>query len=191
MPRVSIITPTDLTTNRQYMHQNEFIHRDLKPEVHTPALSRPSIPDTNTYQNLLVQDSTYWKIKIGDFGISKSTVGTTARTQTGTRHFMAPEIIWQSRANYTKAVDIWSLGAVLFLMLTGQMLFSSSEKLLAYYSAKDGAERLFPVYPLEERSVSDDAVMFLRGVLAPLPWDRPGARECLLSPWLRGVVEPV
>ena len=55
-------------------------------------------------------------VKIGDLGIAKVLKNNVAQTQIGTPHYMAPEI-WKNRP-YTLAADVWSLGCLLYEMLT-------------------------------------------------------------------------
>ena len=81
-----------------------------------------------------------WWVKIADFGISKrATEGLTAlRTLAGTPAFMAPEILGfiplddRSDDSYTNTVDIWSLGVITFLILTGETLFRDQRRLGQY-----------------------------------------------------------
>ena len=82
-------------------------HRDIKPE------------------NILLMD-TDLTVKIGDFGLAKI-VGEASFTTTlcGTPSYVAPEILASGKARrYTKAVDIWSLGVVLYICLCGFPPFS-------------------------------------------------------------------
>ncbi|MCJ1269155.1 hypothetical protein MMC22_009044 [Lobaria immixta] len=111
-----------------FMHDKEFAHRDLKP---ANILVKHKGPD--------------WWVKIADFGISKrATEGLTAlRTRGGTPAFTAPEAhdFFQSddRLNdpYTNAVDIWSLGVITFLILTGVTLFKEVRSLRLYAAGRD------------------------------------------------------
>ena len=63
-------------------------------------------------------------IKITDFGLSKH--GNRARTTCGTAAYLAPEIIIGKI--YTKAVDWWSTGLVLYQMLSGYFPFSGDHQ---------------------------------------------------------------
>ena len=82
----------------QAIHNGNIIHRDLKPE------------------NILFDDINKidFKIKIGDFGISKKAPNTL--TQIGTNFYIAPEIMQGKK--YNNKVDIYSLGCIIYELFT-------------------------------------------------------------------------
>ncbi|KAL3476005.1 kinase-like domain-containing protein [Aspergillus californicus] len=100
----------------RYMHESSFVHRDLKP------------------LNILVAEpGPRWHVKLADFGLAKSMDGTVLATQAiGTRGYMAPELVEESTTEYTPAVDIWALGAVVFCMRTCSPPFLSTRQLIEY-----------------------------------------------------------
>jgi len=83
-----------------YMHDEGVVHRDLKPE------------------NLLYyspdEDS---KIMISDFGLSKMEESGLMATACGTPGYVAPEVLAQKP--YGKAVDVWSIGVISYILLCG------------------------------------------------------------------------
>ena len=83
----------------EYLHSNNLVHRDLKPE-----------------NAVIAADGT---IKICDFGMAEAH-GAVIRHGSGTAPYMAPEII-HAHAGFAahKAHDIWALGVVLYVLLTG------------------------------------------------------------------------
>ena len=96
---------TELSNGLKDIHSNNVIHRDLKPE------------------NIFI--SSDHLIKIGDFGISKILDGTDyAKTFCGTYCYMAPEIIKGEK--YSKKVDIWSLGCIIYELCTLNRCFDSN-----------------------------------------------------------------
>ena len=64
---------------------------------------------------LLASKASETLIKVADFGVSKILrPGTEMKTQVGTQHYQAPEIFNRDSPTYTKQVDIWSMGILLF-----------------------------------------------------------------------------
>ena len=99
---------TELSNGLKDIHSNNVIHRDLKPE------------------NIFI--SSDHLIKIGDFGISKILDGTDyAKTFAGTYSYMAPELI--NGEKYSKKVDIWSLGCIIYELCTLNRCFYSNNML--------------------------------------------------------------
>jgi serine/threonine protein kinase len=146
-------------------------------------------------QNILVVcKGPDWWVKIADFGISKRAIeGFTAlRTLTGTPAFAAPEILGfiqsgnRSDDSYTNAVDIWSLGVITFLILTGETLFKDQRRLGQYVAGTF----TFPSHTLSAKQVGGQGCAFVRSLMAPKSEDRPGAKESLQHPWLDCLTEP-
>ena len=89
----------------QHFHALNIIHRDLKPE----NIFLPSQDNDES-------------IKVGDFGLATTTSDTNSLTQyCGTMDYMAPEVqsLRHTTASYTKSVDIWSAGIIVYAVLTG------------------------------------------------------------------------
>jgi len=83
-----------------YMHDQGVVHRDLKPEN---LLYYSPDPDS--------------KIMISDFGLSKMEESGVMATACGTPGYVAPEVLAQKP--YGKAVDVWSIGVISYILLCG------------------------------------------------------------------------
>lgn len=92
----------------EYLHSQNIIYRDLKPE------------------NILLDSDGH--VKLTDFGLSKEGVtdNHSAHSFCGTPEYLAPEIL--RRAGHGKGADWWSLGALLYEMLTGMPPFYSRDR---------------------------------------------------------------
>jgi serine/threonine protein kinase len=131
-----------------------------------------------SYQNVFVMStSPQWWVKIADFGISKriNSDQTALRTRIGTPRYLAPEVEDDELldSDYTQAVDIWSLGCVVYHVLVREPPFLTT-------SSKS---KPFPEAQLESRSL-DMALKFLRTLLVRDPSQRATARDALSSDWL-------
>lgn len=98
----------------KYLHGKSIIHRDLKPE------------------NILMVSKSSNEIRISDFGLSRVLgVGSFMKTMCGTPQYLAPEVLIESTGGaqaprgYDKAVDLWSLGCILYIILSGLAPFSA------------------------------------------------------------------
>ena len=96
-----------------YLHSKGIVHRDLKL-------------DNVMVDGLETGDPNKIRVKLIDFGMSKFTHHGDSKinltTYAGTLDFMAPEIL--EGLDYDLTCDIWSMGVVLYMMMTGNMPFS-------------------------------------------------------------------
>ncbi|XWS75463.1 hypothetical protein CRYUN_Cryun01aG0090600 [Craigia yunnanensis] len=110
----------DVAKGMAYIHGLGFIHRDLKSD------------------NLLIAADK--SIKIADFGVARIEVQTEGMTpKTGTYRWMAPEMI-QNRP-YTKKVDVYSFGIVLWELITGLLPYQEKTSVQAAKSVVDSGAR--------------------------------------------------
>lgn len=168
-----------------YLHSRGIAHRDLKPE------------------NILVHEGL---IKITDFGLARLSENKSfMRTLCGTPQYVAPEIIMMASRQddpnadaaampgYTTSVDMWSLGVILYLLLTGRQPFSTDHnRALSLYSQIENVVYNWPVvedFAPEDAEfftpVSDSARDLVRKLLQARPADRLNAAGALEHPWLQ------
>lgn len=133
-----------------HLHKLDFIYRDLKPE------------------NILVDSNGH--LRITDFGLVKTQMHckTTTTTFCGTPEYIAPEMLQQQP--YTRAVDWWSFGILVFEMLTGLPPFYD-ENTNKMYRMILTDQVVFPSY------VSEEAKDFISKLLDRNPETRLGASE--------------
>eukprot|EP01062_Namystynia_karyoxenos_P051678 TRINITY_DN406_c1_g1_i1.p1 TRINITY_DN406_c1_g1~~TRINITY_DN406_c1_g1_i1.p1 ORF type:complete len:865 (+),score=210.01 TRINITY_DN406_c1_g1_i1:78-2597(+) len=143
----------------EYCRKCDIIHRDLKAD------------------NIMLD----WQghCVLTDFGFAVHS-GQADRRSCGTLAYMAPEVITQQTC--TNKVDWWSLGVLVFIMLTGAYPFLRPE-------AKATAEAICRgqiIFP-EQPRVSSGAVLFVSDVLRKNPGNRPGSfQEIADHHWFRG-----
>lgn len=156
----------EIVLGLEYLHNSGVIYRDLKPE------------------NILLTDDGH--ICMTDFGISKQgLLAEDSRTATfcGTPEYLAPEVL--EGKGYTKAVDWWSFGTLMYEMLTGLPPFYSQDVQQMYFKimhAKleipehlDEATKSMVVGLLERdpnKRLADAAIIKAHPYFAGTEWDK-------------------
>ncbi|KAJ5675687.1 kinase-like protein [Penicillium macrosclerotiorum] len=164
----------DITTNLlnglRIMHREGFTHRDLKPGNIFVVQKPPGAS---------------WWVKIGDFGISKRVNHelTALYTSIGTRLYMAPEVTGdldtdEPTSKYTNAVDMWSLGCVVYKIATQVVPFPAGRDLWRFCAGGP-----FPGQPLLDR-ITAEGTDFVKRLLVLDPRDRLSAESALQASWL-------
>ncbi|EJT81601.1 CAMK protein kinase [Gaeumannomyces tritici R3-111a-1] len=153
----------------KYLHDRGIVHRDIKPE------------------NILLMDREL-HVKLADFGLAKI-IGEESFTTTlcGTPSYVAPEILADNRhRRYTKAVDVWSLGVVLYICLCGFPPFSdelTSDSFPYNLSQQIRTGRFNYPSPYWD-SVGDPALHLIDNMLIVDPEKRYTVDQCLNHPWM-------
>lgn len=116
-----------LVDGLKFLHSKNVIHRDLKLENVLICNSQPAKDGQFLYN-----------VKISDFGLSKALgpMEDQATSCVGSRRYVAPEVLRRGQG-YDKAVDIWALGVLTFVLLSGR--FPTENTLAASQSSLDQA----------------------------------------------------
>lgn len=146
-----------------YLHQFGIAHRDLKLE------------------NILMCDnSDTSELKLVDFGLSKMLGPTETSTDPfGTLSYVAPEVLLQKP--YGKNVDLWSLGVIIYVLLSGMLPFDSDDnKETARQTIYDPVPFSHPIWGF----VSQEAKDLIQGLLHKDRTQRTSLETVLCHPWI-------
>lgn len=150
----------------QFMHDHDFIHRDIKAE--NVFCAGPGL------------------VKLGDFGFSTQLTegrGQQLNTFCGSPPYAAPEL-FRDESYLGAPVDIWALGVLLYFMVTAQMPFKAQTVATLKKHILEGVFSI-PGY------VSFQCRKVIEGILKKMPQERLGLQEIRNSDWLKGVAFPV
>ncbi|XP_019705844.1 serine/threonine-protein kinase ATG1a isoform X3 [Elaeis guineensis] len=141
-----------LASGLQVLWKNNLIHRDLKP------------------QNLLLSSTDETPVlKIGDFGFARYlTPQGLADTLCGSPLYMAPEIIQDRK--YDAKADLWSVGAILFQLVTGKLPFDGNTHFQLFQNILATNELQFPEDVLV--NLHPDCIDLCRSLLRRNPVER-------------------
>eukprot|EP00066_Takifugu_rubripes_P021290 XP_011610556.1 PREDICTED: striated muscle preferentially expressed protein kinase [Takifugu rubripes] len=145
-----------------YLHSRRILHLDIKPE------------------NVIVTHMNV--IKIIDFGsaqIYNPLFLKQFSPRLGTLEHMSPEMLKGDVVG--PPADIWSVGVLTFIMLSGRLPFSEKdpqETEARIQAAKFDLSKLY-------QNVSQSASLFLKKILCSYPWARPSIKDCFSNSWLQ------
>ncbi|XP_035478783.2 striated muscle preferentially expressed protein kinase isoform X2 [Scophthalmus maximus] len=146
----------------EYLHSRRVLHLDLKPD------------------NILVTNLN--AIKIVDFGSAQSFNPLSLKhgnSGTEALEYMAPEMVKGEVVG--PPADIWTVGVVTFIMLSGRLPFEDKDPLQVeskILMAKFDPLKLYS-------NVSQSASAFLKKMLSSYPWARATTRDCFTHAWLQ------
>ncbi|MCJ1387046.1 hypothetical protein MMC17_010175 [Xylographa soralifera] len=162
-----------------HLHEKGIVHRDLKLK-----------------NILVVQEGPFWHVKIADFGLSKNTqVSELSTLAKGTESYMAPELR-KSDLNFdddgnhyfeiiepTISVDLWSLGVIMFMLLTRERPFPDGRSLVRYVKAQMRTPNDIWATEWASKLVPAEAHDLVRQLLVLEPFHRITARDASQHLW--------
>ncbi|CAM9417639.1 unnamed protein product [Ectocarpus sp. 6 AP-2014] len=158
---------TKLLSATWYMHQQGIVHRDLKLEN---VVYESTLPDSDIF--------------IIDYGLSKIIERDEDRMNevVGTLYTMAPEVL-NGGVSYDKSCDMWSIGVIAFVLLSGDMPFDTNTKQRLIKAVEDGR---FEFSGRRWNRVSSEARSFIRHMMVKKPSGRYTAGQALQHSWIQG-----
>ncbi|KAL7537060.1 hypothetical protein ACHAWF_005662 [Thalassiosira exigua] len=149
-----------------YLHSRSIVHRDVKPENVLFASSDVASSD----------------VRLVDFGLARKHYRDSFEphmsTVVGTSSFLAPEVL---RRKYDRSCDLWSVGVVAYLLLSGRLPFRGKTNEEVFEAVRGGKVR----YPAEEwGTTSPEGRDFVAKLLKVNPKKRMTAEKALRHPWM-------
>jgi protein kinase D len=141
--RITKFLITQILDALRYLHFKNIVHCDLKPE---------NVLTANT-------DSALPQVKLCDFGFARI-IGEKSfrRSVVGTPAYLAPEVL--SNQGYNRTLDMWSVGVIIYVSLSGTFPFNEDEDILDQIQ---NAEFMFPDNAW--KSISNDAIDLIKHLL--------------------------
>ncbi|KAL2863446.1 FHA domain-containing serine/threonine-protein kinase [Aspergillus lucknowensis] len=150
-----------------FLHDQNIVHRDLKPD-----------------NILMTSRADGCRVVLTDFGCATLVESGSQRmsTMVGTFEFSAPEVVKRSKEGYTKAADLWSLGALTAVLLTGESPFDDMR-----WGSLTEDERLLGITNLKAKlashNVGERAQNFVFRLLQHDASQRMDVKQALGHPW--------
>ncbi|KAG0176742.1 hypothetical protein DFQ28_000066 [Apophysomyces sp. BC1034] len=182
-----------LADSVRFLHEKcGVVHRDIKPEniLFDPIPLIPSDKPVRLFDEDKADEGVFrpgvggggiGTVKLADFGLSKVIWDNSTLTPCGTVGYTAPEIVRDQR--YSKAVDMWAIGCVLYTLLSGfPPFYDESIRALTDKVAKGQYTFLSPWWD----PISDEAKDLIRNLLCVNPTERYTINEFFEHPWISG-----
>jgi calcium-dependent protein kinase len=149
-----------------HLHSSFICHRDIKPE----NILFPTALD-------------YSEVKIADFGMACKFGDQPLTKRVGTPYYIAPEVV---QGGYSKECDVWSLGVVLFVLLSGEQPFRGVD---INEVLKNASCENFNFDADVWRMISDDAKHLIKAMLRADPDFRISLPAAIEHPWFRQILQ--
>ena len=149
-----------------YIHKKGIMHRDLKPENILLESAEPGTLD----------------VKLSDFGFATYFKEDGESLQCGSPLYMAPEIL--RREEYSANVDIWSVGVIAYIVLSGRPPFAGQTKEMISRSIKAGN---LSFEGSVWRNISMEAIDFIKQALNKDKHERSSAEGLLEHDWMKKI----
>lgn len=151
----------------KYMHNLNFAHRDLKLE------------------NLLLDSG--MNIKVADFGFVRKNAGNSlSKTYCGSKSYAAPEILI-GKPYKPKKSDVWALGVILYIIVTGKMPFDETKGTRHILKEQEALKLRWP----KHNPVSEDLQLLVTNMFTWFFEKRPDIFSVMEDPWFMMKDEPV
>ena len=152
-----------------HCHSRGITHRDLKPE-------------NILFESLKINA----EIKLIDFGLSrKYAIDEKMHTILGTPYYVAPEVL---KGEYDEKCDIWSIGAMTYLMLSGEPPFTGSSNNEIF---KKIVKENIRFNQYKWKNISENAKNFVKLCLNKNAMERPSATQAIEHKWFSNVLKEI
>lgn len=124
-------------------------------------------------------------VRLIDFGLSKASKnGKTLSTVAGTPYYMAPEVL---EGSYSKQADIWSLGVLLYTLVSGYLPFQGANAAEVFRKIKEAD---YHFEHAEFKAVSDECKDLIGKLLVTNQKKRLTGQQALNHPWFKMFNDP-
>ncbi|CAK58996.1 unnamed protein product (macronuclear) [Paramecium tetraurelia] len=148
----------------EQLHQLGLFHRDVKPENFV-YVKGPTNEIT---------------IKLIDFGLVKENKENMFQTsKVGTPYYMAPEVFGNQNNSYDKSVDIWSLGAIWYELLTNDTFFQGNRQEEIFYKIVNISQEEINRQIQQNDSIKEKEKHFIKSMLQKVPSQRIQLKEVI------------